>query len=109
MSPADLAGLALLDPDQGVCPKGPACGFAAEPGWRICSAGEHVGLGLICRAISDWEIDPAARFGAEGGCLDLARLSLCRSLAGDECGSLARILAEWKIANGAQDLPHSNG
>jgi hypothetical protein len=60
MSPQDLATVALLDPDQGVCPNGHRC-VAAEPiGARTCEVCGYRGRALIC-----WEITPEAIDAAE--------------------------------------------
>jgi hypothetical protein len=62
MTPADLATLSLLDPEQGVCPSGHPCVFDGDwIGRRRCSNGEYVGLALIC-----WEITLAAIEQARG-------------------------------------------
>jgi hypothetical protein len=65
MSPADLATLSLLDPDQGVCPKGHPCRLSDAIGERECSRGEYRGLALICWAITWDAIDIAAESGAD--------------------------------------------
>jgi hypothetical protein len=66
MSPADLATLALLDPDQGVCPEGHPCRLSNEVDVRECSGGEYRGLSLICWEITSDEIDVAIEQGANG-------------------------------------------
>jgi hypothetical protein len=64
MSPADLATLSLLDPDQGVCPNGHPCRLSGVVGERECSNGEYQGRPLICWEIRLNEIDRAAWSGA---------------------------------------------
>jgi hypothetical protein len=64
MSPADLATLSLLDPDQGVCPSGHACRHSDAVGERICDHGEYRGHALICWEITSFAIDVAEDAGA---------------------------------------------
>jgi 2-methylisocitrate lyase-like PEP mutase family enzyme len=64
LSPADLATLSLLDPDQGVCPKGHACRMDDQVGYRRCGTCTYHGLALICWEISLDSIEAAARSGA---------------------------------------------
>jgi hypothetical protein len=63
MSPADLATLSLLDPDQGVCPNGHPCQLSDSVGERACDQGEYRGLALIC-----WEIAEQHRRGRASWC-----------------------------------------
>jgi len=65
MSPADIATLSLLDPDQGVCPSGHRCRPSDAVGDRICDRGEYRGLALICWNITPDAIDAAERAGAD--------------------------------------------
>jgi hypothetical protein len=76
MSPAHLATLSLLDPDQGVCPHGHPCRPADEIGHRQCSASEYIGLPLICWEITEDEVDHAATAGATSRIVEWARLCL---------------------------------
>jgi hypothetical protein len=81
MSPADLATLSLLDPDQGVCPNGHPCRLSDDAGKRQCSNGEYQGRALICWSITPDEIDAAARAGANPRIIEWAR-SFLSDLAG---------------------------
>ena len=65
MSPAELATLSLLDPDQGVCPSGHRCELGPLAGQRRCESGEFVGLALICWDITAGHIDAARSAGAD--------------------------------------------
>jgi hypothetical protein len=65
MSPADLATLSLLDPDQGVCPNRHPCALAQMVGWRMCRTCGYRGLALICWEITSEHIDRAERAGAD--------------------------------------------
>ena len=73
MSPADLATLSLLDPDQGVCPEAHPCRWADRVGQRRCAAGEYNGLGLICWDVTSAAIDVAAHEGADAIVIAWAR------------------------------------
>lgn len=64
-SPADLATLSLLDPDQGVCPNGHPCRIGDAVGERMCARGEYKGHSLICWEITSDEIEDAERAGAD--------------------------------------------
>jgi hypothetical protein len=65
MTPADLATLSLLDPDQGVCPNGHPSRLSEVAGERICAGGEYRGLALICWEITSDAIERAERGGAD--------------------------------------------
>jgi hypothetical protein len=65
MSPADLATLSLLDPDQGVCPHGHRCHLGDVVGERVCRSGEYRGLALICWDISSDGVEVAERAGGD--------------------------------------------
>lgn len=65
MTPAKMATLALLDPDQGVCPDGHRCALGDLPGRRECRGGEYNGLALICLNVTTGAIDSAQRLGAD--------------------------------------------
>jgi hypothetical protein len=65
MSPADLATLSLLDPDQGVCPNGHPCALDHMVGRRACRSCGYRGLALICWDITSDHIDQAERAGAD--------------------------------------------
>ena len=66
MSPADLATLSLLEPDQGVCPNGHPCRLdEVEIGYRRCSTGEYVGSALACWDVTPDAIEAARRSGAD--------------------------------------------
>jgi hypothetical protein len=65
MSPADLATLSLLDPDQGVCPEGHPCALDRTVGSRTCRNCGYRGLALICWEITSEHIDQAERAGAD--------------------------------------------
>jgi len=73
MSPADLATLSLLDPDQCVCPNGHPCRASDEVDKRECSQGEYRGLALVCREITHDEIDRAEGSGANPRFVSWAR------------------------------------
>lgn len=64
MTPAELATLSLLDPDQGVCPAGHACVAGDQVGDRSCRTCNYRGLALICWDITSSAIDSAERGGA---------------------------------------------
>jgi hypothetical protein len=64
LSSGDLATLSLLDPDQGVCPRGHACRLDDQVGYRRCATCEYRGLALICWEISEDETVAAERAGA---------------------------------------------
>jgi hypothetical protein len=64
MTPADLATLSLLDPDQGDCPNGHPCKLGETVGERACSRGEYRGQALICWEITLDEIGRAELAGA---------------------------------------------
>lgn len=64
MSPADLATLSLLDPDQGVCPSGHRCRLVEPVGNRGCDSCDYRGLALICWDVSANEINAAEHAGA---------------------------------------------
>jgi hypothetical protein len=72
MSPADLATLSLLDPDQGVCPNGHPCRLSDAIGERECFGGEYRGLALICWGITPGAIVRAARAGADPAIVEWA-------------------------------------
>jgi hypothetical protein len=78
MSPADLATLSLLDPDQGVCPNGHRCGLSKPVGNRACETCEFHGVALICWEITTDHID---RAGAAGG--DAFVVAFVRSFIAD--------------------------
>jgi hypothetical protein len=65
MSPADLATLSLLDPEQGVCPNGHQCVMAQPVGRRECLAGEYVGHALVCRNVTTAAIDGVEALGGD--------------------------------------------
>lgn len=65
MTPAQVATLALLDPDQGVCPEGHPCSHGNQLGRRECLADEYVGLALICWNVTPAAIDTAERLDAD--------------------------------------------
>jgi hypothetical protein len=73
MSPADLATLSLLDPDQGVCPNGHRCGFGPEAGRRACATCGFHGIALICWEITTDHIDRAETAGADAFVVASAR------------------------------------
>lgn len=75
MSPADLATLSLLDPDQGVCPSGHRCHLSSprERTWATC---DYAGLALVCRDITLSEIEIAEAAGADRRLAEWARLYL---------------------------------
>jgi hypothetical protein len=76
MSPADLATLSLLDPDQGVCPSGHPCQLSDAIGERDCSHGEYRGSALICWEITSDAINAAEHAGAAAGVIEWARAVL---------------------------------
>jgi hypothetical protein len=76
MSPADLATLSLLDPDQGVCPNGHPCRLSDSVGERACDQGEYRGLALICWEITADAIDAAERAGTSRDVIQWARAFL---------------------------------
>jgi hypothetical protein len=76
MSPADLATLSLLDPDQGVCPNGHPCRLSDPIGNRVCENGEYRGPGLICWEITAAAIDAAERRGTSRNVIHWARAFL---------------------------------
>ena len=65
MTPSQAATLALLDPDQGVCPEGHRCVLSDQLGRRECRAGEFVGLALVCLDVTTTAIDTAEWLGAD--------------------------------------------
>ena len=73
MSPADLATLSLLDPDQGFCPEGHACRLGDSISERACDYGEYRGLALICWEITPDSFDAAERRGANRNVVDWSR------------------------------------
>jgi hypothetical protein len=73
MSPADLATLSLLDPDQGVCPNGHRCTLAQMVGRRTCGRCSYCGIALICWEITADHIDAAERAGADALVVSWAR------------------------------------
>jgi hypothetical protein len=76
MSPADLATLSLLDPDQGVCPNGHRCALARIVGRRICATCGFIGIALICWEITSEHIDESERAGADRVVVDNGRAFL---------------------------------
>lgn len=73
MSPADLATLSLLDPDQGVCPSGHRCRLDDDPGYRHCVGCKYRGRALICWDIGPGEIDIAEQAGADANTIAWGR------------------------------------
>lgn len=73
MSPADLATLSLLDPDQGVCPNGHPCRLSNRVGERECDRGEYRGHALICWQVTPEGIDEGERLGADAAVVDWSR------------------------------------
>jgi hypothetical protein len=73
MTPADLATLSLLDPDQGVCPNRHPCRLSTSVGERACDQGEFRGLALICWEITSNDIDAAEQAGANPNLLRWSR------------------------------------
>jgi hypothetical protein len=73
MSPADLATLSLLDPDQGVCPNGHPCALDQLVGRRACGSCGYAGTALICWEITSDHIDLAERAGADPIVVDSGR------------------------------------
>jgi hypothetical protein len=65
MSPADLATLSLLDPDQGVCPNGDQCALDHMVGRRACGTCGYLGMALICWGITSDAVNRAVRAGAD--------------------------------------------
>jgi hypothetical protein len=65
MSPADLATLSLLDPDQGECPNGHPCALDHMVGRRVCGSCGYRGIALICWEITSDHINRAERAGAD--------------------------------------------
>jgi hypothetical protein len=65
MIPSQVATLALLDPDQGVCPEGHRCALARTSGRRACSVCSYVGMALICWGVTYEQLDLAERAGAD--------------------------------------------
>ena len=84
MTPSQVATLALLDPDQGVCPEGHQCVLGDQLGRRECLAGEYVGLALVCWNVTTAAIDTAERFGADPLVVEWAR-----SLLSDRASEVA--------------------
>ena len=74
MSPADLATLSLIDPDQGVCPNGHACRLDDRLGDRRCDECAYRGLALICWNITPEAINAAESVGAAPATVANARL-----------------------------------
>jgi hypothetical protein len=83
MSPADLATLSLLDPDQGVCPNGHRCVVAAAIGRRECLAGEYVGDALVCWNVTAAAINASERLGADSIVVAWARSYLRDQVPGN--------------------------
>jgi len=78
MSPADLATLSLLDPDQGVCPHGHECRVDDDDiGYRRCAEGDYDGGALICWDVTELEIERARLLGAKAEVLERATAFLC--------------------------------
>jgi hypothetical protein len=73
MSPADLATLSLLDPDQGACPNGHRGELGQMVGWRTCRTCGYRGLALICWEITSEHIGRAERAGANPILVNSAR------------------------------------
>jgi hypothetical protein len=73
MSPADLATLSLLDPDQGVCPDGHQCVLAKLVGRRTCVTCSYRGIALICFEITAGHIASAEAAGADAFVVASAR------------------------------------
>jgi hypothetical protein len=73
MSPADIATLSLLDPEQGVCPNGHQCVMAEPVGRRTCKACGYQGMALMCWEVTTDHIDHAARSGADARVVASAR------------------------------------
>jgi hypothetical protein len=66
VSPADLATLSLLDPDQGVCPDGHPCRLdEVEIGYRRCTRCDYAGMPVICWEITEDAIQVAEHGGAD--------------------------------------------
>jgi hypothetical protein len=76
MTPAELATLSLLDPDQGVCPNGHVCRSNEVRGYRSCLSCGYRGPALICWEITIEEVDSAERAGAVPLAIDWARTML---------------------------------
>jgi hypothetical protein len=77
MSPADLATLSLLDPDQGNCPAGHPCSVDEHRlGWRRCAGREFRGMALICWDATQVDIDAAEQAGADRQTCSWARGSV---------------------------------
>ena len=72
MTPADLATLSLLDPQQGVCPEGHPCRLVNPLGDRACGSCDYRGPALICWDITDAAIESAAARGADRRVVDSA-------------------------------------
>ena len=73
MTPADLATLSLLDPQQGVCPEGHACRLIDPVGDRACGTCDYWGPALICWDITQAPIESAAVHGAAPNVVEFAR------------------------------------
>jgi hypothetical protein len=73
MSPADLATLSLLDPDQGVCPDGHQCVLDDTAGRRACATCSYRGIVLICFEITAGHIASAEAAGADACVVASAR------------------------------------
>jgi hypothetical protein len=86
MTPSDLVTLALLDPDQGVCPMGHRCRLSDVTGERVCRDGEYRGHALICWDITLDDIDRAEAAGASASVVNWARLS-CNERQGNGSSS----------------------
>ena len=65
MMPALVATLALLDPDQGVCPEGHRCSLDRTIGRRACRECSYVGIALLCWQVTSKQLDLAERAGAD--------------------------------------------
>jgi hypothetical protein len=78
MSPADLATLSLLDPDQGMCHQGHRCRLAPIAGRRACATCSYRGIALICFELTADHID-----GAETARADRFVVASARSFMAD--------------------------
>lgn len=72
MPPSDLATLALLDADQGVCPSGHRCELGSPRERRCCTCG-YTGLPLVCREITPRAVSGAEAEGADPSVVEWAR------------------------------------
>lgn len=73
VSPADLATLSLLDPDQGVCPAGHPCRLDNVVGRRRCAEDEYSGYALICWDLTREHLEAAVDGGADPMVVEWAR------------------------------------